>query len=46
MDLDKNKQPRVQDLQSASVAESTSAVESVNAVEKRRTQAVKPSYAN
>jgi hypothetical protein len=40
MDSDENERPRVQDLRPASVAES------VNAAEKRRTQAVKPSYAD
>jgi hypothetical protein len=39
MDSDENERPRAEDLWS------TSAAESVNAVEKRRTQAVKPSYA-
>jgi hypothetical protein len=46
MDLDENKRPRVEDLWPASVAESASAAESVNAAEKRRMQAVKPSYTN
>ncbi|PZD22874.1 hypothetical protein A1F96_10756, partial [Pyrenophora tritici-repentis] len=40
MDSDENERPRVEDLWSASVAES------VNAAEKRRIQAVKPSYAD
>ncbi|KAF1936026.1 hypothetical protein EJ02DRAFT_360099, partial [Clathrospora elynae] len=38
MDLDNNKQPRVEDLWPASVAESASAAESVNTAEKRRMQ--------
>jgi hypothetical protein len=46
IDLDKSERPRVEDLWPASVAESASAAESVNAAGKRRMQAVKPSYAN
>jgi hypothetical protein len=44
MDSDENERPRVEDLWPASVAKSASAAESVNAAEKRRMQAVKPSY--
>jgi hypothetical protein len=46
MDSDENERPRVEDLWPASVAESARAAESVNAAEKRRMQAVKPSYAD
>ena len=46
MDSDENERPCVEDLWPASVAESASAAESVNAAEKRRMQAVKPLYAN
>jgi hypothetical protein len=46
MDSDESERPRVEDLWPASIAESASAVESVNAAEKRRMQAVKPSYAD
>jgi hypothetical protein len=46
IDSDENKRPRPEDLWSVSATESISAVQSVDAVEKRRTQAVKPSYAD
>ncbi|KAI1563671.1 hypothetical protein PtrEW13061_012037, partial [Pyrenophora tritici-repentis] len=46
MDSDENERPRVEDLRSTTVAESTSVAKSVNAAEKRRIQAVKPSYAD
>ncbi|KAA8617707.1 hypothetical protein PtrV1_09214 [Pyrenophora tritici-repentis] len=46
MDSDENERPRVEDLRSTAVAESTSVAKSVNAAEKRRIQAVKPSYAD
>jgi hypothetical protein len=52
IDLDENERPRVEDLwpvsaaDSVNAAESANIAESVNATEKRRMQAVKPSYAN
>jgi hypothetical protein len=44
--LYQNERTRVEDLWPASVVESASAADSVNATEKRRMQAVKPSYAD
>jgi hypothetical protein len=46
MDSNESERPRVEDLLPASITEFASAAESVNAAEKRRMQAVKPSYAD
>jgi hypothetical protein len=45
MDSDEDKRPHAEDLWSASAAEFAIVAESVNAAEKRKNQAVKPSYA-